>query len=262
MWLVLNTTNRARIGRYACETTMARHNCEDESHAHSHAHGHGHSHEPPVETFSQQSLFAYIDTTKVRVLNAVSTDRSSSVSKYFLKPQDQKYDTSLYLESDADCQVLFQVPFTASVKIFSVLLRVNRNGSGYSSPKQLLLYKNYNKNLDFDTISDLKADYNIEYPNNVGVEPGYDNESLVDDDTFVKFDLPRNVFQNCESLTVLVKNNWSDDEDDLNRIYFCELRGEVTGKLRNTGVPIIAVYEAAPNPAHAKLESQTANYAT
>lgn len=64
------------------------------------------------------------------------------------------------------------------------------------------------------------------------------------------------------SLTLFFKDNWSADEDDLNRTYYCELRGEVTGQLKNTGVPIVAVYEAAPNPIHAKLESQTLHYTT
>lgn len=252
---------------FSCEDELHSHNHDHghshgDDHGHAHNHDHGHSHEPPAETFSNQSLYTHIDMTKVQVLNGVSNDRSSLVSKSFLKPQDEKYNTSLYLESDADCQVLLQIPFTASVKIFAIILRVNKGGSGYSTPRHIQLYKNYNKNLDFDTINDLKAEYTVEFPDNVGIEPDYNNESLFDDDTFIKFDLPRNIFQNCENLTVLVKDNWSGDEDDLNRLYFCELRGEATGKLRNSGVPIVAVYEAAPNPADVKLESQTINYAS
>lgn len=245
---------------------MSGHNCEDEYHSHNHdhdndhGHDHGHSHDTPIENFSQQSLYAYIDTTKVQVRNGVSSDRITELPKCFLKPQGEKYDTSRYVESDADCQLLIQIPFTASVKVFTMLLRVNKSGAGYSTPKAIQLYKNYNKNLDFDTISDLKADYTFEFPNNIGVEPDYSGESLADENTFMKFDLPRNIFQNCESVTMFIKDNWSDDEDDLDRIYYCELRGEVTGKLRNLGAPIVTVYEAAPNPVHAKLESQNLHY--
>lgn len=172
---------------------MAGHHCEDEHHDHTH------SHEPSIETYSQQSLYAHIDSTKLQILNGRSNNSGTSLTASFLKSQTDKYDTSRYLESDADCQLLIQIPFTSSVKIFTIIFRVNKNGSGYSTPRHIEVYKNFNKNLDFDTVNSLKPDFIIEYPNNIGVEPSYSEAILNDDDTFYKFDLPRNIFQNCES---------------------------------------------------------------
>lgn len=241
---------------------MSGFHCEHEHHDHGHSRegSHGHSHEPPVETNAQQSLFPYIDTSKLQLLNGIKSHSSPCISDSFIKSLAEKYDTSRYIQSDADCQVLIQIPFTASVRIFCLLLRLNENSKGFSTPRHIEIYKNYSKNLDFDTITDVKPDFLFEYPDSVGVSPQFSGGELRNDDTFTKIDLPRNVFQNCENITVLLRDNWSGDEDDMNRIYYCEIRGEATGSLKSNAVPIMTVYEAAPNPVHAKLESEVVDY--
>lgn len=226
------------------------HQCEDEHHSHRHS-------PPPIPTNSNQSLYQFIDTSKLRCLN-VTSNGANQFPPCFIKPQDQKYDVSKYLETDADCQMLLHIPFTGDVRIFSLILRCSKAEDGCGSPKSIKLYKNFNKNIDFETISDSKESYHMESPEDVGIASDGSVNTVEDDSTFVEHHLPRHVFQNCNSITLFFENNWSEDEDDLTRCYYLELRGEFTAKRTpHDGMPQLAVYEAAPNPAdHQKLENE------
>ncbi|CCE63535.1 hypothetical protein TPHA_0F00480 [Tetrapisispora phaffii CBS 4417] len=232
------------------------HHCEDEHH-----HSHGDDHVPPAPTYTSQTLANVIDTHKIRCLNVETSSTSQPlVSKFFLKSQDAKFDCKDYIQSDADCQIILHIPFTVNCKIYSIMLRTNANDTDneLSTPKDIRIYKNYPKNIDFDTMGNTKEDYKIQQPENVGIL--FDEENLVneDEDTFVEHSLPRRVFQNCHSITLFVENNWSGDGDELTRIYYLEIRGEATSALKtNDGIPLATVYESAPNPLdHGKLESE------
>lgn len=233
------------------------HNCEDEHFDNGHGHDHGHDHTAPIPTNPNQSLFTQIDTSKVRCLNAVArgVPMHTELFKVFLKDQDQRFNCSQYLESDADCQLVVHIPFVGNCKLFSVILRTNDTDEGLSSPKTIKLFKNYNKSIDFDTLGSSKADLTIQHPNNVGITDTGANE---DENTFVEHYLPRRVFQNCSSLTLFLEDNWSGDEDDLCRLYYLEIRGEYTGQIvPHGGAPMTTVYESTPNPVdHHKLESE------
>ncbi|AMD22355.1 HGR016Wp [Eremothecium sinecaudum] len=231
------------------------HDCEQEHH--------NHSHTAPLPTNAKQSLYKSIDVSQVRCLNVVSKGTASSLNSGFIKSHAEKYNVSKYIESDADCQMLLLIPFTSSCKLFSIIFRAGNGGDlGYSCPKHIKIYKNLNKNLDFDTINDLKPDSEFEYPEGLGVHltSSPDNAELEvkDDSTFVEHFLPRHVFQNCQSIAIFVSDNVSGDEDDLTQLCYLELRGESTGLIPNNTVPLMAVYEAAANPNdHAKVESET-----
>ncbi|CCH61180.1 hypothetical protein TBLA_0E01205 [Henningerozyma blattae CBS 6284] len=239
------------------------HHCEDEHHSHSNSHGHGHSHshQPPIPTNPQQSLYQYIDTAKICILNGkpIPTNATPSVST-FLKNQDHKFVCNTYLETDSDCQLIIHLPFIGNCKIYSIIIRNNSDNlsNDLSTPKKVRLFKNFNKTLHFDTITDSKEDYSIECPKNIGITTSAnDLEINTDENTFVEHYLPRNQFQNTNSLTIFWENNWSDDEDLLLRLYYLEIRGEFLGisKARST-VPGTLVYESAPNPAdHVSLEN-------
>lgn len=241
------------------------HHCEDEhfehDHDHDHGHDHGHSHEAPIATSAAQSLYEQIDTPKIKCLNGVGKGATGKeLYKYFIKPHEEKYNTEIYLESDADCQLIINIPFVNSCKVHPVVLRTNANSSGYSTPRTIKIFNNFKKSLDFDTLSgESKVDFKTEHPNNVGVHKG--EASVTEDSSFVEYHLPRAQFQNCESLTLFIEDNWADDEDELSQLFFLEIRGEITGKLRpENAVPLMTVYESAPNPLdHAKLESEVSD---
>ncbi|SCU78600.1 LAME_0A05050g1_1 [Lachancea meyersii CBS 8951] len=236
------------------------HSCEHE-HEHGHGHGdHGHDHSPPLATNEVQSLYKYINTPQVRCLNAVGCG-SNDLSSCFIKSQDDKYDISKYLESDADCQLILHIPFTGVCRLFSCIFRFGRNSSGgIGSPKNVKLFKNFTKNIDFDNLSEAKPQHELENPENVGIDvDGAAGATSVENDAgFVEHHLPRQHFQNVESLTLFVENNWTGDEDDLTRCFYVELRGEFANHKRSDDeFPLMAVYEAAPNPLdHQKVESE------
>lgn len=234
------------------------HACENEDHDHN---GHGHDHTAPIPTNPDQSLYPYIDTAKIICLNAIAPalPERTGLYKSFLKEQDSRFDCATYLQSDADCQMVIHLPFTGDCRLFSLILRTNANDpeAELNSPKSIKLYKNFARNIDFDTLNSAKEDLKIEHPEDVGLRDSADLSNS-DEGTFVEHYLPRRIFQNCSSLTLFFQDNWSMDEDELCRAYYLEIRGEVTRqRVLNNGAPLLSVYESAPNPVdHQKLENE------
>ncbi|AGO13882.1 AaceriAGR016Wp [[Ashbya] aceris (nom. inval.)] len=225
------------------------HSCEDEHH----------DHVPPARTNAQQSLYQWIDVPSMRCLNVVAKGDSSTAAAGIIKSNDERYDISRYIESDADCQMLLHIPFTTSCRLYSIILRGAKGGEpGLGCMRHVKIYSNLNKNLDFDTVSELKPSNVLEYPQNVGVYLGGSQTEERGEHSFVEHHLPRHQFQNCHSLTLFVEDTWSGDEDDLTQLCYLELRGESTGLKPDSGTALLrTVYEAAPNPSdHVKLESE------
>lgn len=223
------------------------HSCENEHHHHA-GHGdhgddnHDHSHVAPIPTSEAQSLRQFIDVYKLTGLNIAQPN--DKLQKVF-KDQDSKYQVSDYIESDADAQFILNIPFTGNVKLYSIILRTN--GAPENCPKTIKLFKN-KTNLDFDNVNDTKPTYKFEQPQigHLGEENGDD----LDDSTFVEHYLPRNLFQSTTQLSLFIENNWEDDEDELTKVYYIELRGLFTSPLSKD--PIITLYESAANPADHK----------
>lgn len=222
------------------------HSCEHEHHHSGHGHD-GHddhhlSHVAPIPTNESQSLRQYIDVFKLTGLNIAQPN--DKIQKVF-KDGDNKYQVSDYIESDADAQFILNIPFTGNVKLYSIILRTN--GEAANCPKTIKLFKN-KTNLDFDNINDTKPTYKIEQPQ-VG-HLGDENVDDVDESSFVEHYLPRNLFQSTTQLSLFVENNWEDDEDELTKVYYIEIRGMFTSPLSKD--PVITLYESAANPADHK----------
>ncbi|CCH44885.1 hypothetical protein BN7_4454 [Wickerhamomyces ciferrii] len=233
------------------------HNCEEEHHHGGHGgHGHGHddhSHVAPIPTNESQSLRQYIDTSKITGLNL--SNPNNELHQVF-KDQEQKYDVSKYIESDADAQLILNIPFTGYVKIFSIILRTS--GDSSNCPKQIKIFKNKD-NLDFDNANDSKPTYKIEQP----LIGHHDNDTNTsNNDEFIEHYLPRNSFQSTTQLSLFIENNWDDDEDELTKVYYIEIRGQFTSPLSKD--PIITLYESAANPADHKnlLANEVGNHAS
>ena len=79
-------------------------NCHDEHAAHSHgdsqdhSHDHSHEHSHEVEDANGDSLFRYIDTSKIRCLNALEESHQT----HPFKNADQKRSKDKYLDSNED----------------------------------------------------------------------------------------------------------------------------------------------------------------
>lgn len=260
---------------FRCENeNLEIHGGHSQNHNHDHGHDHGHDHDDDalLPTNPEQSLYAHIDNTKIKMLNAIGMShvgRASTLnmSSVFLKEQDNRFKIDTWLQSDTDCQMVIHIPFTSVCKIDSLIIRCNRPkiSDEFDAPKAINIYKNWrrNVNIDFNTINSkrVKIDATIEYPESVGIEPTSTDLINEDESSMIEYHLPKAKFNDCQSITLFFKDNWSDDEDNLVNLYYLELRGSVSGKLRKDDtVPIMSVYESAPNPVdHQKVESDKNN---
>ncbi|KAG0658282.1 hypothetical protein C6P45_002218 [Maudiozyma exigua] len=258
--------------------------CEDENlgacgsynhnHNHSHGHDHGHNHdeEAPLPTNSEQSLYAYIDNTKIKLLNTIGMTHAGrasplNASSVFVKDQENRYKIDTWLQSDTDCQMVIHIPFTSVCKIDSLIFRCSKPkiSDEFDAPKTINVYKNWRHdvNIDFNTLNSKRAkiDTTIEYPESIGIDPTSNDTINEDESSMPEYHLPKAKFNDCQSITLFFKDNWSDDEDNLVKLYYLEIRGSISGKLRKDDtVPIMSVYESAPNPLdHQKVESDKSN---
>ncbi|KAH3673000.1 hypothetical protein WICMUC_003953 [Wickerhamomyces mucosus] len=211
-------------------------------HEHEHSHGHDHDHDhgdhvPPIPTNESQSLRQYIDFSKVRGLNIAQPNEE--IYQIF-KSQEDKFSLKFKLTSDADSQLILNIPFIGFVKIFSVILRTNGNED--HCPRTIKVFKNAN-DIDFD--SDKKPTFVINHPL-IGVNDDEIDEEDKNENLFIEHYLPRSKFQSTTQLTLFFHDNWSDDEDEILKIYDIELRGQFTSPLSKD--PIVTVYESAANP--------------
>lgn len=221
---------------------------------HEHSHGGNHHHHDesdhvlPIPTNSAQNLRTQIDFQKLTGLNI--EQQNSEIYKIFDKHEETKYQISDYIKSDADEQVILNIPFlNSSVKLYSIILKTS---SGESCPKTIKLFKNKN-NIDFDHVEAAKADFVLNHPN-IGFEEEDDDNEVREDkneDNFVEHFLPRHVFTNVTQLTLFIENVHGDE--DYTKIYYVELRGEFKKLSKD---PLITLYESAANPAdHKNLAS-------
>jgi hypothetical protein len=109
------------------------HSCQHEHdalHDHSHDHDH-HTHE--VEAPEGDSLFQYIDTSKLRVLNAEEPELVAAPFKSF----HERNDRMRFLSSNEDDpELILFIPFTEAVSIKSICLIGGEDGN---HPKQIKL---------------------------------------------------------------------------------------------------------------------------
>lgn len=195
------------------------------AHDHDHSEGardHDHSHDPREgpDRGIEDSLFGHVFHDRVRCLNESVEGSGRTV----FKPWDQKFDRTLCVESDADAQLIFHVPFTGEVKLKSIAIL---GGPGESSPAQMKLFANM-EDLDFTTIADTEPTQEFALVTSIptGEVPWY----------WTKI----SKFQNVRHLTIFIPENVSGD-DDSTRVTYIGLRGEFFERKRD---PIITVYEA------------------
>ena len=101
---------------------------------HGEAHDHDHDHSKP-EDAEGDSLFQYIDTTKLRVLNASDASTVSIPFRpwHLRQMKDQALDSN-----EDDPELILFIPFTESVTIKSICLSGGTEGT---HPKRMKMYK-------------------------------------------------------------------------------------------------------------------------
>lgn len=192
---------------------------------HGHSHGSGScEHEAAdvdnaLEMGIQYSLYTKIDLNNLECLNE-GTDGSG---KTVFKPYEERLNFEKFVESDADEELLFNIPFSGNIKLKGFRI-IGANDD--SHPKKIRLFKN-RPGMTFDdakVIADQEFDLyrdptgELEYPTKIVV------------------------FSSVHHLTLHIPTNFGEDQT---KIYYIGLKGEFT-PAHVHGVTICN-YEIKPN---------------
>ncbi|KAF9955857.1 PITH domain-containing protein 1 [Mortierella alpina] len=208
--------------------------CHNEAHTHGHGHSHGHGHdhhdhdhdESPDTDLVHESLHQKIDHDNVQCLNESEPNTGRSV----LKPWHEKMDDTKFVESDADEQLIFKIPFTGLVKLKSISLRTD---PGETAPRKMKAFINRD-DLDFDNAESTVPTQEWDL-----VEDSYGQVA--------EYSTRVAKFSSIRSLTLFFSENFGGDTT---RISFIGLKGEFSELKRD---PIITIYELQANPADHKV---------
>uniref|UniRef100_A0A1B0CV69 PITH domain-containing protein n=1 Tax=Lutzomyia longipalpis TaxID=7200 RepID=A0A1B0CV69_LUTLO len=114
--------------------------------SHSHCCNHGSSGGvDPNEIGINYSLYTKIDLDNVECLNE-SVENSG---KLIFRSYEERFDTEKIVESDADPELLFNIPFTGNVKLKGIIVM---GADDETHPNKLRLFKNRPK-MTFDQTS-------------------------------------------------------------------------------------------------------------
>ncbi|XP_017778796.1 PREDICTED: PITH domain-containing protein GA19395 [Nicrophorus vespilloides] len=188
-------------------------------------HNHGnscegdHDHDETPEMGLQYSLYAKIDKDNLVCLNEVS----EGSGKLVFKPWEDRLNFEAFVESDADEELLFNIPFTGNIKLKGIILV---GGEDDSHPAKMRLFKN-RPQMNFDDIACV-ADQEFELHHDTNGTLEYSTKVVT--------------FNTVHHLTIHIPSNFGADQT---KIYYIGLRGEFTEAHRH-GVTI-CTYESSPN---------------
>ncbi|KAH8994820.1 DUF1000-domain-containing protein [Lactarius akahatsu] len=202
------------------------HNCGE----HAHGDDRSHSHDHTSTGGPSDNLFAHIDRSNVVALN------SDHGGERVIKPWDERMDEQVYIESDADDQLIIRVPFTGSVKLRSLLLK---SGPGDQTPAKVALFANVD-NFDFEDAAEKEPLQ--QYDVAVGREVG-------------EYAVKPAKFSNVSSVTLFFP---ASQGAETTRIYYVGFLGQWSERKQE---PVITVYESQANIAdHEKIQGTEGNF--
>ncbi|VDD80060.1 unnamed protein product [Mesocestoides corti] len=184
---------------------------------------HAHSYENLTESYS---LYKFIDTPNLVCLNESVPDSG----KQIFKPFEERKDATTFVESDDDEELLFNIPFTGSVKLKGIII-AGENGEAH--PATVSIYKNR----PFMTFADTEAesDQCLElHPDPLGE---------------ITYPLKSAKFGSVHHLSLYISKNFGAYHT---RIHYIGLRGDFT-EVRRQEV-VITNYEITPNVADHKTD--------
>ncbi|KAJ5761933.1 uncharacterized protein N7511_005315 [Penicillium nucicola] len=198
----------------------------DHGDGHGHCHSEDHDHSNDITPAIQSLLYSQIDFDKITTLNESVPKAGAAITQ---KTWAERLNDKPELESDADEQLLMNIPFNGQVKVHSLLIYT---APTISAPKTIKLFKNRD-DLDFSMASELSPTQTIEVPQPI---PGAD-----------VFELPLNRahWNATTSITLFFEDNWSDGEEDVTQVGYIGFKGQFLKLARE---PISFLYEAAANP--------------
>ncbi|OTB04174.1 hypothetical protein M426DRAFT_321027 [Hypoxylon sp. CI-4A] len=197
--------------------------CHDEHAGHGHGghdHDHDHDHSDDITPALQFSLYQHIRFDDIVTMNESRPDSGKAIVK---KTWDQRLQTEPELESDADEQILINVPFTGQVKLHAILLRTSPSDS---APRTLKVFINRD-DVDFGAAEQLPPTQTFELSQTSEVQ---------------ELPVRRALFGKVRRLTLFFEDNFGDDVSSATYLGF---KGEWMQLGR---APAQILYEAAPNP--------------
>ncbi|KAG6454061.1 PITH domain-containing protein GA19395 [Manduca sexta] len=194
--------------------------------AHNHCH-HEHDHQGDVNEIGfQYNLFEKIDKENLQCLN----ESVEGSGKTVFKSWENRLDRSLFVESDADEELLFNIPFTGNIKLKGIKVSSENTDS---HPAELRLFKN-KPNMTFDEVT---------------LPPDQVFELQKDSEGVLEYNPKIVTFSSVSHLTMHFPRNFGADTT---KIYYIGLKGEWTPGHRH-GVTICS-YEVMPNLDDHKLK--------
>merc|ERR1712080_52676 len=185
-------------------------------------HGHGeHDHTKISELGSIYTLYQKIDMENIECLNETVENSACTVFKSW----DERCDTSKFVESDCDEELLFNIPFTGCVKLKGIIII---GGEDDYHPSKMRIFKN-RPHMTFDDAAsaadqefDLQPDHtgSLEYLTKVAR------------------------FSQTEHLSIHFPTNFGEETT---KVFYIGLKGDFAEAHRH-GVTICN-YEARANPA-------------
>jgi hypothetical protein len=164
------------------------------------------------------SLYQKINTVNLECLNELTDGTGARV----FKPWSERLSNDVFVESDCDAELLFNIPFTGDVKLKGIIVRADED------LHKMRLFKS-SLRMSFDDVS-AEADQEFE----VAHDPTGTHE----------YPVKPTKFSNVHHLTIHFENKDKEDEDRRCRIFYIGLRGDFS-QVNRDGV-VIANYELRP----------------
>ncbi|KAF4583436.1 hypothetical protein EYR38_002187 [Pleurotus pulmonarius] len=172
------------------------------------------------------NLYSVIDRDSVYGLNlSVPED-----AKAIIKPWDQREDTSQFIDSGVDDQVIIHIPFSQNVRIRSMILKLGR---GESTPRRLRIYANYPTIIDFADAEETK--------------PQLELSLLEGEVSATEYPLRVAAFASITTLSLFFSHAMGDE---VSRVYYIGFKGDTTSP-RKDGTQKLEI--PAANAADASL---------
>lgn len=187
----------------------------DHEHGHNGCCGHGDSTDDIATAFS---LYQKIDIENVECLNELVDGSGKTVFKEWR----ERTDTTKFVESDCDAELIFNIPFTGDVKLKGVIVIADEE------LHKMRLFKS-NMKMTFE---------------DVDCEPDQEFEIAHDARGEIEYPVKPTKFFNVHHLTMHFVNRNKNDDSKPCKIYYIGFRGEFT-QVQRDGI-VIANYEVRP----------------
>lgn len=204
------------------------------SHGHSHGggsccHGDDQHEEPPEQRGQAWGLYLRIDHERLECLN----ERREGSGALVFRAWEDRGDRQQFVESDADEELLFNIPFTGNVKLKGVIVMGENDDT---HPSEMRLFKNI-PHMSFD---------------DAAREP--DQMFSLNHDIVGELEYPTKIsrFSNVHHLSIHISKNFGAETT---KIFYIGLKGEWTEAHRHEVT--ICNYEASANPADHKIDQIT-----